>query len=611
MAALVQALDSFTPVKLGENGHTELAWSHDIEERIAQFDFQCVRATTHGLDELSKTLYMLLYELRGESSDDAKENKRKQLLTALFKMIARTRDIEGGKGEYAISYMMVWTWYKFNPEQAKIALALFVFPPNRAPGVVSDIEQIPYGSWKDMKYFCDYVRSKRNGYDSHPLIDYCVTLINKQLREDKTLYDAAGSQASLSLVSRWVPREKSKFGWMYKTLACDFFPEYTATVKHGDVAHYEKAVKKCMTQYRILCATLNRHLDTVQIKQTAKNWAAIDHSKTTSITMAKQRAAFLNIKRGIKKEKRTDDPDRIHCADNLCDYLNSLKKDGKEVKGKNLGFNDFTKQAFKLMEQHNYYTSTDKTEFDILNSQWRDNGAKKNADGLGNMVAMVDMSGSMDGEPKNAAMALGCRVAEKSVLGKRIMTFADEPSWVNLDDCATFVDMIAKLNGSANGYNTDFYKALDLILAAIIDYHIPPRVVENMILAIFSDMQIDDSLNGGYDCYTDEIKEANRGKWATMHEQIKTKYAATGMKHYGVPLIPPHILFWNLRQTNGFPCLSTVANCSMMSGYDPTVLNMFCEKGMEALKEMTPYKNLMIQLDNERYRPMDVINSTM
>jgi len=49
----------------------------------------------------------------------------------------------------------------------------------------------------------------------------------------------------------------------------------------------------------------------------------------------------------------------------------------------------------------------------------------------------------------------------------------------------------------------------------------------------------------------------------------------------------------------------------MMSGYDPTVLNMFCEKGMEALKEMTPYKNLMIQLDNERYRPMDIIYGTM
>jgi hypothetical protein len=92
-----------------------------------------------------------------------------------------------------------------------------------------------------------------------------------------------------------------------------------------------------------------------------------------------------------------------------------------------------------------------------------------------------------------------------------------------------------------------------------------------------------------------------------MHEQIKTKYAEVGMRMYGEPLKPPHILFWNLRKTNGFPTLSTEAGCSMMSGFDPTILNMFCEMGMEALKEMTPYKTLHKLLDNPRYLPMETV----
>jgi hypothetical protein len=129
-----------------------------------------------------------------------------------------------------------------------------------------------------------------------------------------------------------------------------------------------------------------------------------------------------------------------------------------------------------------------------------------------------------------------------------------------------------------------------------------------MILAIFSDMQIDDNLscmNGGSYGPNDSQKIEARGKWATMHEQIKAKYAEVGMRLYGRPLSPPHILFWNLRQTNGFPTLSTEAGCSMMSGYDPTVLNMFCEIGMQALREMTPYKMLAKLLDNVRYLPME------
>ena len=50
MAALINALDNYTPKQIGENGHVEYGWSNDVRERILQFSFQLVRPSdTSGL----------------------------------------------------------------------------------------------------------------------------------------------------------------------------------------------------------------------------------------------------------------------------------------------------------------------------------------------------------------------------------------------------------------------------------------------------------------------------------------------------------------------------------------------------------------------------------
>jgi hypothetical protein len=136
-----------------------------------------------------------------------------------------------------------------------------------------------------------------------------------------------------------------------------------------------------------------------------------------------------------------------------------------------------------------------------------------------------------------------------------------------------------------------------------------------MVLAIFSDMQVNACLyieNGGncsagYDIafvIPEEELISAKAAWQTLYEKMRQKYADTGIELYGKPLHPPHILFWNLRNTTGFPTLSTEANCSMMSGYDPSLLNDFCELGMEGLKNFSPWKMLVKGLNKDRYEPM-------
>jgi ABC-type amino acid transport substrate-binding protein len=183
-------------------------------------------------------------------------------------------------------------------------------------------------------------------------------------------------------------------------------------------------------------------------------------------------------------------------------------------------------------------------------------------------------------------------VAEKSMLGKRVLTFSALPTWVTLEGYDTFVEMVSKVNQSDFGLNTNFSKALMLILDAIVANKMDANDVEDMVLAIFSDMQIDEAKNRGDD--NDK-----------MMDFIERQYSEAGMKVCGKPYKPPHILFWNLRSTSGFPSLSLQRNASMMSGFSPALLNLFCDEGLTALQSCTPWSLLIKALSNERYNVLD------
>jgi hypothetical protein len=156
-----------------------------------------------------------------------------------------------------------------------------------------------------------------------------------------------------------------------------------------------------------------------------------------------------------------------------------------------------------------------------------------------------------------------------------------------------------------------------MILAVIEKNRIPAAECENMVLAIFSDMQIDSNLammNGHEPIYNfqdtnvsvSESYLANaRSNWKTLYQTIQQKYHDVGIRLYGVPIKPPHILFWNLRKTAGFPSLSTQENTSMMSGFDAGVLNLFCDHGLDALRGLNSAKMLDRILSVGRYDVME------
>lgn len=576
MAALIQALDNYTPIQIGENGHSEYGWSNSIQENIVQLNFQLTRCKNESeMDKLKFTLIRLLETMKNNyQKNDREKVVWKHFLIMMYKMMGQTRDIIDGKGEYTLTYMLIHTWYHFFPELALFFLECCVKFEN---------DEHPYGSWKDIKYFCSYCKEQGVLMD-HPLMKSATSILNDQIKRD---FDRASSglDNNISLASKWVPREKSKrFGWLFEHLAVQYFPEFLETA-HNSESH-KRAVSKAKMSYRKIISALNKRLDTLQIKQCANTWSHIDFDKVTSISMTKQNKAFQN-KIGNKNTIRYPDrEDRICCAEKFELFVKNKINNNEQINGSRVGIIDFVKKALSMYS----------TEFDrqIVNSQWINNSTQTGQ--LGKMIAMVDVSGSMNGDPMHAAIGLGIRIAEKSILGKRVMTFSSTPTWVNLDDTPTFVDMVFKIREAPWGMNTNFHAALDLILNAIVEAKLSPEEVQDMVLVIFSDMQIDQA-DGNFGC---------------LYDNIKTKYEQTGIRLHGRAFKPPHIVFWNLRSTSGFPTLSNKMNTSMMSGFSPALLNSFCEEGMESLLSFTPWRMLEKNLTNKRYQVLeDKANSVL
>jgi len=562
MSLLVSTLDNYTSSQLGENGSIEYTWSNNVREKIIQLSFQLTRVRDEkSIDRLASQTNTILKELNDSYKVYILSREEYiEYMSIMFRMIGHTRDIIDGKGEYTLSYMLLEVWYIHHPELAKFAFRLFFLPPDNA-----STHFHPYGSWKDIKYL-----HKRNKYSL--LVQYGCQLLIEQLKND-LLSDKP------SLAAKWVPREKSQFGGLFTKLAMDYFWNYIVNAKTEETK--SRAIIKAKMDFRKVISYLNKKLDTVQIKQCGLDWSNIEPTKQTSITMHKQKNAFLNIKKNGEQRNKLDD--RIVCANKFREFAQQVSNGKMEVNGKRIGLNDFTKEALNLISRSRQKSE----EAMLLNAQWVNNSCQTNS--LGKIIPMVDISGSMSGEPMNAAIALGIRVAEKSVLGKRILTFSASPSWVNLQAQDNFVDMVEIVKRADWGMNTNFATALNMILDAIIIQKLKPDDVEDMVLAIFSDMQMDRS---------DTTSNS-------LMERIESQYAEAGQRLWGKPFKTPHILFWNLRSTNGFPTLSTQKNASMMSGFSPILLNLFCEEGLNALQSCSPWSLFIKSLDNERYKPLD------
>ena len=196
MTALISVLDSATNIQYGENNHIEYQWSEISQEKILQLSFQLVRVG----DKMKREILAKKYK---ECFENGTHEERK----ILIKLLAHTRDIETGKGEYALTFSILKEMMSY---KEKLCIDLMI----KFVGFEEEKEK-PMGSWKDMKYFF-------NELDNAPV--KLIKIMNSQLKKD---IEKMNRNESSSLLAKWIPREKSKkFGWINEKLAKDYFEHY-------------------------------------------------------------------------------------------------------------------------------------------------------------------------------------------------------------------------------------------------------------------------------------------------------------------------------------------------------------------------------------------------
>jgi len=177
-------------------------------------------------------------------------------------LIGYMRDIYLGRGDYNTSYMMLATLIEYG----RMDLFDYIFER------FFHMEGHPYGSYKDIKYFCGYIKeselpNKRDLY--HHIIR---KFVKPQLEKD-VISDTP------SLLAKWLPREKSKFGWLAKEIAWCCYDEGYDLVSHT------------MKHYRTDIANINRRLDTAQIHMSEGQW---NITELRGETLRLQYRSFMN-----------------------------------------------------------------------------------------------------------------------------------------------------------------------------------------------------------------------------------------------------------------------------------------------------------------------------
>jgi hypothetical protein len=286
-------------------------------------------------------------------------------------------------------------------------------------------------------------------------------------------------------------------------------------------------------------------------------------------------------------------------------YIESFDTDYKKTP--HIQVNEYVKSAIKIIGQND--DSTKQVECNLLNSMWKQNG--KYNQPLRPMVAMVDTSLSMlKNDALFFALGLGIRVAEKNAyFGKQIMTFGKISKWHNLEHCEDFVTTVKEITRPNNKDNiipnslyldeySNLYDGIDKLLETIVETKMPEKHVAEMGIVIFSNMKF--------------IKEKNQVEdFITVYEAIKRKYENAGQKAINKAYTLPHIIFWNMESTHGFPCLSIHPNVTMISGNNPKLLNLFQDKdGKMYCSEtyhpnITPFSKMKESLKNVRYKCLE------
>ena len=456
-----------------------------------------------------------------------------QYLVLLYKMVGQTRDCFYGKGEHDLSYMMLTVLYKYYPVLAIYALHTFVQPNYNGEsgelgefgelGELGELDERGYGSWRDLKYLCEYLRCNTSESIQHPLIKYCVRLMNNALKKDydtwndildnyfqKIIHSSSFSSIEtikkpvarehLSTVCKWIPREYKKFDWLNEMLVIDWFETYKPYIlsSHTSVAGYYNSLNKCKLLYRKMVSKLNKVLDTTEIKLCSNQLdEIIPKNIPQSLFMKnKNKLWYSNICDNTKIGFVTSNNNSIQnkCATEFQRHFEQKffllspfdpNREHNKLIPTDAPIYLFIKEAYKLylykssqlsQDPQNYYCSNNSNnsnnskssqslqlKIDILNHQWNQVSSIIGSDTLNDFIPIIDTSFDIDklSNPFFSSIGFAFLICCRSSLCKRIITIDHQCSWINLEHCNDLFSMVTCFFDAISTNSNTNYNVLD------------------------------------------------------------------------------------------------------------------------------------------------------
>ena len=213
-------------------------------------------------------------------------------------------------------------------------------------------------------------------------------------------------------------------------------------------------------------------------------------------------------------------------------------------------------------------------------------------------IAVVDVSGSMYGQPIEAAVSMGAYIAErgKGPFQNHFITFSDNPTLVEF----TGVDIYDKFMRARNaewGGSTNIEAVFNLLLNTAIKHRTKPEDMPRTIY-IFSDMEFNACLTAGP--ATADTWGWSYGRKTLKESQIETVIEAQARKWRNHGYEIPRVIFWNLdARHDNIPAIGD--GFSYVSGFSMNMVECILsgKDGLDLCLE---------KLNSERYQPISSIH---
>jgi hypothetical protein len=382
-------------------------------------------------------------------------------------------------------------------------------------------------------------------------------------------------------VAKWIPREHKQFDWLYHKLVLHWIKKNKPFILSSATDRsYLAAISKSSRIYRKKIASLNKTIDTTQIKQCARNRCDIIPQHVSRYTQMKQ----PNLVFGYGEN---DADDRLSCSQHFREWLSNDEcpvnpSTCRSVCVTPLPIYHYVKMARQLITNSSHLHADDVlSQKNILDKQWTAMSKSFIPRQGGYSIPIIDVSDimySLNSDCYYSSIGYAILFAQCSSIANRVLVVGNKPIWINLDTTSGFVSIVEHIHSAVSSSfctNANFNKAFHLIANTICDAGLKSRDIRRLRLVVFSTFS----------------QLSNTG---SFYDDIISIFAEHSIQ-------PPFVAFWNVSKRFGdrLPCSIHQNSAIMISGFSPFIFNTMLQKFKRY--HTTPFHSVCNILKNPHY----------